>query len=543
MTPRAPDFIGIGAQKAGTYWLRANLARHSGIWMPPRSELHYFDRTLESLQFPPAVASERLADPQRRVHCLAEFRERLQHLSPAEIAWWAMYYFLDHDDDWYKNLFSHAPASTLVGEITPRYAICGESEIAHMHRIAPAAKLLFILRHPVERFWSQCKMKYADGTLGKGEPAAMALFDQLNGRARGEYSATLERFCNYYEPSQILLLFYDAIIHEPQALLDDVFAFLNLPPLTLPGEVIRERVNCASDTSPIPDSLRGRLSAAYRSEIETLAEVFGSYATTWLDGENPVATQPAIHLSDSHLETIRERPARLRAARLRNPIKIFCLSMQRSGTTSVGDWLEAHCLRRAGSPTSVRLGWTRLWLEGKFEQIYASPEFQAAEILEDDPWWCPGYHRHLAERFPEARFVLLTRDPDEWFDSLCHHSGGLNPGWSDVHARIYNREAELQLLLQNNPTTLTASGGLLSIVEHRDHYKAIYQRHIEEVRKTFADASHRLFLGRLEDSQSFLELCEFAGVKRNDKLLIPRSNARTEEMRRQLAARLVGNTK
>lgn len=31
-----PDFLGIGAQKAGTSWLWENLRRHPGIWMPPR---------------------------------------------------------------------------------------------------------------------------------------------------------------------------------------------------------------------------------------------------------------------------------------------------------------------------------------------------------------------------------------------------------------------------------------------------------------------------------------------------------------------------
>ncbi len=65
--PRVPDFIGIGAQKAGTWWLRANLARHPGVWMPPLAELHYFDRQLPGAEFPPAEAATRLADPQ----CLA----------------------------------------------------------------------------------------------------------------------------------------------------------------------------------------------------------------------------------------------------------------------------------------------------------------------------------------------------------------------------------------------------------------------------------------------------------------------------------------
>ena len=39
-----PDFLGIGAQKAGTTWLHTNLRPHPQIWMPPIKELHYLDK-------------------------------------------------------------------------------------------------------------------------------------------------------------------------------------------------------------------------------------------------------------------------------------------------------------------------------------------------------------------------------------------------------------------------------------------------------------------------------------------------------------------
>ena len=40
-----PDFIGIGAQKAGTTWLYRNLQAHPQIHMPHK-EVHYFDRRI-----------------------------------------------------------------------------------------------------------------------------------------------------------------------------------------------------------------------------------------------------------------------------------------------------------------------------------------------------------------------------------------------------------------------------------------------------------------------------------------------------------------
>ena len=44
MTASGPDFLCIGAQKAGTGWLYEQLRHHPDFWMPPMKELHYFDR-------------------------------------------------------------------------------------------------------------------------------------------------------------------------------------------------------------------------------------------------------------------------------------------------------------------------------------------------------------------------------------------------------------------------------------------------------------------------------------------------------------------
>jgi hypothetical protein len=39
-----PDFLCIGAQKAGTRWLYDQVAAHPGAWLPPIKELHFFNR-------------------------------------------------------------------------------------------------------------------------------------------------------------------------------------------------------------------------------------------------------------------------------------------------------------------------------------------------------------------------------------------------------------------------------------------------------------------------------------------------------------------
>lgn len=216
--------------------------------------------------------------------------------------------------------------------------------------------------------------------------------------------------------------------------------------------------------------------------------------------------------------------------------RVFCLSMQRSGTTSVGDWLEAHGFPRAGWRLASRLGWTRSWMHGDYEAIFGSPGFQARRAFEDSPWWCPGFYRVLAGRFPAAKFILLTRDPAEWFASLCHHSGGMNPGQTDIHARIYGREDELRTLINRDPGLDPTAWNLLSIIDHAELYQRAYLDHTAAVRTFFAATPERLYTGRLDAAGTFDEICSFVGVTRNPAVPLPRSNRRTPDMARRLEA-------
>ncbi|MCX5946925.1 MAG: sulfotransferase [Cyanobacteria bacterium] len=536
MQPRSPEFIGIGAQKSGTYWLRTNLARHSGVWMPPVPEVHYFDRNLPGSNYPHILATQRALDEEWRFRV---FKEVQMHVTKGEYSralCSAMTNFIDHDDDWYRLLFSWAPPAALVGEITPRYAICGDEDIAHMRALAPEVKLIVLLRHPVDRFWSQCQMKFADGSLAEGDASSMRLFDSSNGRPRGEYSKTILRYCQHFDPTQILIVFMEGIQNTPAAVLRDIHAFLGLPPIPIDPMEVARRVNSALSPSPMPLSLRSRINAAYQSEMEILAEVLGGPAVGWLDGSaTTVSTDPVLRLNANHVDELKRRQRQPLGLRPRRPDPLFCLSMQRNGTTTLGDWLESHGLERAGYPTSARLGWTMLWMQGEYEAIFRSSEFQSAEIFEDDPWWCPDFYRVLAERFPTARYILLSRDVNDWFDSLCHHSGGLNPGPTKIHARIYKREHHVQALIDKDPHCDPMQPGLLSVLGHESHYKSVYLQHNQSIRDFFAETPGRLFDGCLDNPQTLIDLCQFAGIKHNPAIPVPRSNARTAEMAQRLA--------
>jgi hypothetical protein len=123
--------------------------------------------------------------------------------------------------------------------------------------------------------------------------------------------------------------------------------------------------------------------------------------------------------------------------------------MQRTGTTSVGKFFRDFGFRWAGWPADEKNDWSGAWYEGDYNRIFSSRDFRAANAFEDSPWFIPDFYKVLFQRFPNAKFILFTRDPDAWFESMVKHSGGNIIGRSKIHCKVYRREQEYFDLLHS----------------------------------------------------------------------------------------------
>ncbi|MEN9666408.1 MAG: hypothetical protein RLZZ326_2771 [Planctomycetota bacterium] len=304
----APDLLGIGSTKAGTTWLYRQLCRHPGIWMTPNKEISYFSATH------PAGAGRdnpryRLAHDLLRFgwhRDLVRFLLRLRSLDDWEhVRWWVRFYCGRRDDRWHRSLFARAPQGTLAGEFTPRYESCGDEDIRHMHAIAPHAKLLFMIREPVARFWSHFQMNRARG-LAPGDVIAegLDLLLRPDGKARLQYRETLRNYTRFFRAEQILVIFYDAIRHDPQQLLTEVFEFLEIPCRDYSPAELAERVNEGTAPLPTPESLRRIAVEKYRDDVQTLAQALGGFAADWLDEMN-LASLPEAAVGRVRPATVR----------------------------------------------------------------------------------------------------------------------------------------------------------------------------------------------------------------------------------------------
>lgn len=216
---------------------------------------------------------------------------------------------------------------------------------------------------------------------------------------------------------------------------------------------------------------------------------------------------------------IRNSPLVLKPRLYRKTDKVFCISMQRTGTSSVGKFFRDFGFRWAGWPADEKNNWSGSWYDGDYEAIFSSADFRRSNAFEDSPWFLPGFYKILFNRFPTAKFILVTRDPDSWFQSMVKHSGGDVIGSTRVHCKIYRRELEYFESLHSGKIDEKSENQIhsskkMKLMGHEEHYKNVYRLHNIEVQDFFRRRSpESLHVGSLEDPAKWQKLGKFLGVE------------------------------
>ncbi len=281
-----PTFLCIGAQKAGTTWLYDALNRADGVYVPPVKELHHFDR-LDKKTIGAKVASADQPDTGtalykknkgRRQRTLARLRG---HLLRGEFrTLWFYYQFLGvkRDDAWYDALFPRR--FSVAGEITPEYALLSDEMIGQITQRYPDIKVLYLLRNPIDRAWSQ--FRYELVRAGWSDVGALYMNASLHNPRmgpRGFYPRHVQAWRAHLKPGHLMLGFYDALTHRPQVLLDEIAAFIGSGPLK--GRA--ERVYATGDAD-LPDDFMDAAMKVYADTLVEMDGLWGGYCSDWAAG-------------------------------------------------------------------------------------------------------------------------------------------------------------------------------------------------------------------------------------------------------------------
>ncbi len=283
---RGPDFICIGAQKAGSLWLFDQLAFHPGFWMPPIKELHYLDRGKRFLRFVRPLherASRSLRSANRH-----RARAHERPLLPEDIGWLEARMWLlgsSFDLDLYARLFNPR-GDRLSGDICPPYAIIPEDEARAVRDRFPEARIVYLVRDPIERLWSQYCMILR--RRPQDEPESLdtvkAFLKRGTGREHSAIRAAVERWRNGPDDPRFGLFFFDDLKTDAAGLRRRILTFIGGDPdvksAGLPADHNRKAANAKIEMTP---AVRDHLAGEFAEEIRYAATELGGPAKGWAE--------------------------------------------------------------------------------------------------------------------------------------------------------------------------------------------------------------------------------------------------------------------
>jgi hypothetical protein len=236
-----PDFLVVGAKRAGTTTLYRYLAGHPGVQAARMFKgTHYFD---------------------------------VRHDEP----FW-----------WYRSCFPvRRWTHRLTGEASPYYMFhpLGPERIA---RALPNARLIVLLRNPIDRAYSHWRYEVrndnedlsfeaaldAEPLRLAGELERMADqpgYDSFAARhhsylARSRYGHQLDRLYALVDPERVLVLQTERLAEDPAAEMQRAWDFLGLEP----HSQAPLKLDAAPPGAPLADSLRSRVASMLESDLSLL---------------------------------------------------------------------------------------------------------------------------------------------------------------------------------------------------------------------------------------------------------------------------------
>jgi hypothetical protein len=255
-----PDYLIVGGQRCGTTSLQKYLIQHPAVVAPGVLKgIHYFD-----MNFAEGETWYRSQFPMRITR-----------------AW-----------------HGRGGTATLTGEASPYYMFhpLGAERIA---ATVPAAKLIALVRHPVDRAYSHYLHEVRRGFEDRSFEEAIALEpERLAGEearirqdpsyvsfahqhhsyaARGMYADQLEHLAKHVPREQILVVSSEEMFADAAASYGRVLEFLGLEPFT-PADFATQNANVYRE--PIPDAARARLAAVF-AEPNRRLEAFVGRSFGW----------------------------------------------------------------------------------------------------------------------------------------------------------------------------------------------------------------------------------------------------------------------
>ncbi|MGB7249990.1 MAG: sulfotransferase [Phormidesmis sp.] len=197
-----PNFIIFGVQKAGTTSIYNYLDQHPQVYMSPLKETEFLGSQSISTDDSDSSAPQLTPGGRRRILSLQD----------------------------YRALFDGVQDEIAIGEASPNYLFAHERVVPRVQSYIPDAKLIAVLRNPVERAYSDYLMNVRE-LVGNRKPLAEQVTQSATTShtlLKGKYYEGVKHFLDAFGPEQVKIFLHDDLRRDSAQLMRDIYAFIGV---------------------------------------------------------------------------------------------------------------------------------------------------------------------------------------------------------------------------------------------------------------------------------------------------------------------------
>jgi hypothetical protein len=261
MKSRLPTFLGLGSARCASTWMHYVLQSHPQILMTRGKEVSFFGKSCLEMT---------LEDYASAFEPTAEKADAM-----------------------------------LRGDISPRYAMLSRGCIARAQRLLPDARLLLVIRNPVDRAWSHAMMhlsyieKRALGVLPVA--AVLRCIEHARHIHASDYERIIDDWSEAFGPGSLHVELYDRLCSHPADLLRDVLRHIGADSDWQPSaQQLQLRYWSTFEVTggqvtegDMPEIVRWYLAMQWREKVRRLNERLDGRVSAWVEEIENVAGKKA----------------------------------------------------------------------------------------------------------------------------------------------------------------------------------------------------------------------------------------------------------
>lgn len=219
---KLPNFFIVGAAKSGTSSLYFYLKQHPEIYLSPIKETFYFCKDINKKNFKKPFKEKKYVDLNLYLN---HPKLELKHIAYVE-KW-----------KYYSQLFREVQNEKAIGEICNGY-LYSKNAAKNIYKTIPKAKILMILRNPIERAFSHFLMDLRDGRQENRNFLESVLKD-FHQKEKGWginylyidlglYYNQVKRYFDIFPKQNIKVILFDDFQKNVETTLKNIFEFIGV---------------------------------------------------------------------------------------------------------------------------------------------------------------------------------------------------------------------------------------------------------------------------------------------------------------------------